>query len=64
MAQGKCGVKIMYHFKDFPEDHLGRVYYSLYYDEIDEALNVYINRIRNLPKSTPHGGKTNKTYIK
>jgi len=50
--------------EDFPEDHLGRVYYSIYYDEIDEALNIYINRIRNLPKSTPQAGKTNKTYIK
>ena len=50
--------------QDFPDDHLGRVYYNLYYDEIDEALNVYIQRIRNLPKSTPQAGKTNKTYIK
>lgn len=50
--------------EDFPDDHLGRVYYNLYYDEIDEALNVYIQRIRNLPKSTSQSGKTNKTYIK
>jgi len=50
--------------EDFPENHLGRVYYNIYYDEIDEAFNVYIQRIRNLPKSTAQAGKTNKTYIK
>ena len=50
--------------EDFPEHHLGRVYFNIYYDEIDEALNVYIQKIRNLPKSTIQAGKTNKTYIK
>ena len=48
----------------FPENHLGRIYYNIEYDACAESLNVYIQRIRNLPKSTPEAGKTNKTYIK
>lgn len=50
--------------EDFSDNHLGRVYYNVHYDDVDEALNVYIQKMRNLPKSTPEAGKTNKTYIK
>lgn len=48
----------------FPENHLGRIYYSVNYDSTSESLTVKLQRIRNLPKSTPEAGKTNKTYIK
>ena len=51
-------------FQVFPENHLGRIYYSVNYDSTSESLTVKLQRIRNLPKSTPEAGKTNKTYIK
>ena len=43
---------------------MGRIYYNVNYDATAESLHVYIQRIKNLPKSTPEAGKTNKTYIK
>jgi len=48
----------------FPENHLGRIYYNVHYDDITESFNVYIHRIRNLPKVTPEAGKIQKTYLK
>jgi hypothetical protein len=33
-------------FQTFPENHLGRVYYSVYYDYIAEELTVTIQVIR------------------
>lgn len=48
----------------FPENHLGRIYYNAHYDDSTESFNVYIHRIRNLPKVTPEAGKIQKTYLK
>ena len=50
--------------ESFPENHLGRIYFSLSYDAGGESLSVHIKRIRNLPKSTKESGITNKTYVK
>ena len=50
--------------ENFPENHLGRVFFNIHYEEIEEALHVYIHKIRNLPKFTRHAGMTNKTYLK
>ena len=57
-------LKIYFIFQTFPENHLGRVYYNVYYDYISEELTVQIQRIKNLPKSTRDSGITNKTYMK
>lgn len=51
-------------FQSFPDNHLGRVYYGVYYDYIAEELTVTIQRIKNLPKSSTDSGNTNKTYMK
>eukprot|EP00094_Tigriopus_californicus_P012895 TCALIF_12468-PA protein Name:"Similar to SYT15 Synaptotagmin-15 (Homo sapiens)" AED:0.03 eAED:0.03 QI:0/0.9/0.81/1/0.9/0.81/11/60/536 len=48
----------------FPENHLGRLYFSIYYNSMSEALSVLIKKIRNLPKCTKESGITNKTYVK
>merc|ERR1719312_1388973 len=48
----------------FPENHLGRIYYTVTYEAVSESLKVNIQRIKNLPKSTPEAGKTNKVYLK
>lgn len=43
---------------------MGRIYYNVHFDDITESFNVYIHRIRNLPKSTTEAGKIQKTYLK
>ena len=48
----------------FPENHLGRIYFSMTFDYATESLSVLIKKIRNLPKSTKESGVTNKTYVK
>ena len=50
--------------ENFPENHLGRVFFNINYEEMEEALYVYIHKIRNLPKFSRHAGMTNKTYLK
>jgi len=57
-------MNLFFLFKVFPDNHLGRVYYSVYYDYISEELTVTIQRIKNLPKTTLESGLTNKTYMK
>lgn len=52
------------YLQTFPENHLGRIYFSLTFDYATETLSCLIKKMKNLPKSTRESGITNKTYVK
>ena len=64
MAQNFIISFVSHPLQTFPDNHLGRLYFSIQYEITNETLSVLIKKIKNLPKCTKESGFTNKSYVK